>query len=169
MKLANTEVTPTTEIMGQMLEPRPLPMGRMEFEQWSDRIISGALIPGVNEEDPKALVQSQKFALANMLMHLGPTESHKPDAHFIHQLRKVVINQVAHSVSQEYRDEAKARIAAEEAKKGEETLKRAERVMPEDNQAIKTEPVPGMKRNKKTGEWYFPAKAKKAKDETKQG
>ncbi len=115
--LRNTKSTSPETILDQMGEPRPLPMGKKEFEDWSDRIISGALIPGVNGEDPTALIKSQKFALANMILHLGPTESHKPDAFFIHSLRKVVINQIAHSVAQEFRDEAKARTAAEEAAK----------------------------------------------------
>lgn len=89
-----------------MAEPRPLPMGRTEFEEWSDRIISGSLV--------SADVASQKFALANMLLSLGPTESHKCDAHFIHSLRKFAINETAVSV----RDELyKARKEKEEAEK----------------------------------------------------
>ena len=96
----------TVEIVDQMNEPRPLPMGRAEFEEWSNRIISGALIT--------ADISSQKFALANLLMHLGPTESHKPDAFFIHSLRKFAVNQVADAIRIELRDEAKARLAAQE-------------------------------------------------------
>jgi hypothetical protein len=61
----NLKSTSATVITAQMLEPRPLPMGRQEFEDWSDRIISGTLC--------KATIESQKFALAEMLMHLGPT------------------------------------------------------------------------------------------------
>ena len=30
-----------------------------------------------------------------MLMNLGQTESHKPDAYFIHALRKAAVNEVA--------------------------------------------------------------------------
>ena len=112
----NLESTPKEVIVNQLNEPRSLPMGRAEFEEWSNRIIGGALIPG-GKEDPQVFHDSQKFALANMLMHLGPTESHKPDAHFIHSLRKFAVNQVADSVRRELHEAAKARTAAEEAAK----------------------------------------------------
>lgn len=110
----NFSWTPKEVIIDQMNEPRPLPMGRADFEEWANRIISGALIPG-GEEDKEAFIEGQKFALANMIMHLGPTESHKPDAYFIHQLRKVAVNQVADSMRVELREAAKARTAAKEA------------------------------------------------------
>jgi hypothetical protein len=92
----------------QLLEKRPLPMGRQEFEEWSDRIISGALLT--------ADIDSQKFTLANLLLHLGPTESHKEDAFFIHSLRKFAVNQVADAIRIEIRDKAKARLKEEEEK-----------------------------------------------------
>lgn len=101
---------PIEMIVEQMAEPRPLPLGRQDFNDWSDRIISGALIPGVD-------VESQRFALANSLLHLGPTESHKPDAHFIHILRKLAINQVAHAMAQENRAIVKQREDKELADK----------------------------------------------------
>ena len=87
---ANTASTSRKTILDQMNEPRPLPMGQKEFVAWTDRIISGALIPC---EDWDSLVA----ALSAMLMQLGPTESHKPDAYFIHALRKAAVNEVAHS------------------------------------------------------------------------
>lgn len=119
----NSKSTPKKVIVDQINEPRPLPMGRLEFEQWSDRIISGALIPSeiwsvFNQETAaekhREFINSQKHALANMIMHLGPTESHKPDAHFIHSLRKAACNQVAHTIGKELLEEAKAREKAEE-------------------------------------------------------
>lgn len=116
MKVINSPDFPTEAINGQMLEIRPLPMGRAEFEEWSERIISGALIP-VGKEDGELLYDSQKFALANMLMHLGPTESHKADAFFIHSLRKFAVNQVADTVRKELHAKAKARTEAEEVAK----------------------------------------------------
>ena len=112
----NSQFTPKDVIVDQMNEARPLPMGRTEFEEWATRIISGALLPG-GKDDPAIFLESQKFALANMLMHLGPTESHKPDAFFIHSLRKFAINQVADTVRKELHEAAKARTAAEEASK----------------------------------------------------
>ena len=119
----NIESTPKEVIIDQMHEPRPLPMGRKEFEEWSDRIVSGALIPGQDGTVPTAgleawddnseyakHIQSQKFALANQLLHIGPTESHKPDAYFIHCLRVSAIKQVAVMIGEEYRKQAKERL-----------------------------------------------------------
>lgn len=83
-----------------MTEMRALPMGRAEFEAWSDRIISGALVA--------ADARSLKFALANMILHLGPTEDHKEDIYFIKHLRKVSVNQVADAIANEIREEKKA-------------------------------------------------------------
>lgn len=86
----NSVYTTKNTIVSQMNQPRPLPLGQKEFVEWSDRIISGALIPC---DDKDSLVA----ALAAMLMQLGPTESHKPDAYFIHSLRKAAANEVAHA------------------------------------------------------------------------
>ena len=104
----NTAATPTQVILEQLNEPRPLPMGRKEFDEWSDRIIGGALIPG-------ATANSQKYILANSILHLGPTEDHKPDAYFIHSLRKFASNQVADVIRREIFESDKARLAADEA------------------------------------------------------
>lgn len=111
---------PVDAITEQMREPRPLPMGRKEFEEWSDRIISGALIPG-GEDNREVFIEGQKFALADMLLHLGPTESHKPDAFFIHSLRKFAINQVAVAVRSEIHEAGKARLAAAQAAENSES------------------------------------------------
>lgn len=100
------------KIIDQMNEPRALPIGMTEFEEWSDRIISGTLLPA----NPEA-ISSQKFALANMLMHLSPTTDHESDGYFIKSLRKYAINQIADAKRTELRDAAKARLAAEEASK----------------------------------------------------
>ena len=104
----NAASTPVAVISDQLKEPRPLPMGVKEFHRWADRIIGGALIPGADHE-------SQKFAIANMILHLGPTESHKEDAFFIHMLRKVAINQVAHQMMVDMKAAATARQAELEA------------------------------------------------------
>lgn len=97
--------TPKDVIVDQMNEPRPLPMGKAEFDTWADRIIGGALVSADRD--------SQRWALANMIMHLGPTESHKPDAYFIHSLRKAAVNQVADAIRQEYNAAAQAKKKAE--------------------------------------------------------
>lgn len=93
----------------ELNERRPLPMGRTEFEAWSDNIIALAMVT--------ATAESQKFTLANLLLHLGPTESHKEDNFFVHSLRKFAVNQVADTIRCEIRDAAKARLAAEEEAK----------------------------------------------------
>jgi hypothetical protein len=116
----NLKSTPKEEILEQMGEPRPLPMGRKEFHEWSDRIISGALIKGEPEQDPQILIDSVKGVLANMILHLGPTEDHKPDAYFIHAARKGAANQTAITIGTELRERAKERLTKQEA----ETLPR---------------------------------------------
>lgn len=97
------------DYVDMMNEKRPLPVGMTEFEEWSDRIISGTLLPAEPE--------SQKFALATMLMHLSPTIDHECDGYFIKSLRKSAVNQIAHAKMTEIRDIAKARLAKEEAEK----------------------------------------------------
>lgn len=101
----NTRFTSTNAIKDQLLERRPLPTGMTEWDEWADRIIAGAMLT--------ASPESQKFALANMILHLGPTESHKEDAFFIHTLLKTAANQIADAKRCEIRDAAKARLDAE--------------------------------------------------------
>lgn len=115
--IRNKKSTPKKVIIDQMLEPRPLPMGRTEYEEWSNRIISGSLVPH-DKEQAQVFIESQKFALAGMLMHIGPTESHKPDAHFIHGLRVSAIKQVAHTMLMELNEAKNKRLAEKEAEEG---------------------------------------------------
>jgi hypothetical protein len=105
----NTKFTPTAVIKDQLNEKRALPLGVKEFHEWSDRIISGACIPG-------ATTESIKFALADQLLHLGPTVDFEADLYFIKCLRKFAINQVADAMRNEIRDTAKARLAAQQEK-----------------------------------------------------
>jgi hypothetical protein len=90
----------------EFLERRPLPMGRQEFDEWSNRILSGAMV--------KADEPSLKFSLAAMIMQLSPTEAFKEDAYFILALRKAAANQTAHSIMEE--------LKIEQAKKLEKKL-----------------------------------------------
>lgn len=103
----NSRFTSTETILEQMRERRPLPLGVTDFHEWSDRIIAGACIPG-------ATTASQKFSLADIILHLGPQESHKEDAYFIHTLRKSAINQVADHMRREIRDQRKAEMEEEQ-------------------------------------------------------
>jgi hypothetical protein len=99
----NSKYTPTEVIKDQLNEKRALPLGVTEFHEWSNRIISGACIPGATHE-------SIKFALADQLLHLGPTVDFECDLYFIKCLRKFAINQVADAMRHEIRDAAKARL-----------------------------------------------------------
>jgi len=95
--------TSPKKIVEHLNEPRPIPMGMKEFDEWAERIIAGAMIPGLTEE-------SARFTLACMILHLGPTESHKPDAHFIHGLRTSANKQVAQEVLRKIDEDKKERI-----------------------------------------------------------
>lgn len=88
-------------------EPRPLPLGRLEFEAWSDKIIELANIPG-------ATAESQKFALSEMIMHVKPTQSFESYGYFVHQLRKGAANQVAHAIFCELKEARNAKAKNEE-------------------------------------------------------
>lgn len=100
------------KILKELHENKPLPMGVSEFQEWSLRVIGIAMIPG-------ATVESQQFALANMLMHLSPTTAFECDGYFVNSLRKFAVNQVADAIRTEIRDKTKARLAEEEKQKGE--------------------------------------------------
>lgn len=102
----NTANTPKEVVIDQLTEMRPLPIGLTEFHEWSDRIIAGAMLPA----DP----ESQKFALANDLMHCPPNMAYETDVYFIHRLRKYAINQVADQVRNDLKA---ARVAKAEAEK----------------------------------------------------
>lgn len=93
-------------IVAGIMEPKSLPVGMTEFEEWANRIILGSLL--------QADTESMKFTLASMILSLGPTESHKPDAYFIHGLRKAAANQIAHANQQAIHKAAKERLAKEE-------------------------------------------------------
>jgi hypothetical protein len=120
----NTKYTSIEIIGAQLLEPRPLPNGIAEWKEWSDRILSGVVLIADRE--------SQEYALATMILSLGPTESHKPDAFFIHSLRKSAANQVAdarrkelYAAKQSKLDAEKAAEAAKANPGAEATLERA--------------------------------------------
>ena len=110
----NARSMPTSVILDQLNEPRPLPIGKPQFEAWSHRIISGALLT--------VDIDSQKFTLADQLLHLGPTESHKPDAYFIHCLRKLAINQTAIEIKIQIKAEVDARRKAEDLEDKEKLI-----------------------------------------------
>lgn len=104
----NSDSTPVSVIHDQLMERRPMPIGVKQFEEWSDRIISGAMV--------KADVQSQKFALASMLVQLGQRETFKEDAHFIAALRKSATDQTAQYIMKEIKEAQALRVKQEQDK-----------------------------------------------------
>ncbi len=106
MKLVEHDLKAIGDITQAMMEKQPLPIGMPQFIEWSDRIISGAMI--------QASVRSQRFALAEMIMHLNPTEAFKEDAHFILKLRKACVNETAHAVMCEIKKEQEMEKLAED-------------------------------------------------------
>lgn len=84
------------DITQAMLERRALPIGMTAFHEWSDRIISGAMV--------EASTRSQKWALAEMVTHLPPTEAFKEDAHFILKLRKAAVNETCVAFMRELKE-----------------------------------------------------------------
>lgn len=106
------------EIKAQLNERRPLPIGRAEFEVWTERIMSGAMVTAEKE--------SQIFILASMILQLGPTESHKEDGYFIHGLRKAAVNQTADTIFRELKLAQQERWDAENKKQEAEKVTDAE-------------------------------------------
>ena len=99
MKIVNKEDLSVGDMHGTLLERRPLPIGRKQFMEWSDRIISGAMV----EADEESL----RFSLSAMIMQLGPTEAFREDAYFILSLRKAAVNQTAHAMMMEIKEKQK--------------------------------------------------------------
>jgi hypothetical protein len=106
----NASSTPVSIIQTQLQEKRSIPLGLTEFHSWSDRIIAGAMIPGVTAE-------TQKYTLANMILNLAPTAAYVEDLYFINGMRKFAANQVADYYRKELYAAKQAKLAAEEAKK----------------------------------------------------
>lgn len=92
----------------EVSKKRPLPVGLTEFHEWADRIIEIA--------DLEATPESQKYTLANLILHMKPTEAFCEDAYFVGSLRKAASNQVADYYRQKVYPEVKERLAKEEAK-----------------------------------------------------
>ncbi len=92
------------KLIQQMQEKRPLPLGVAEFDVWSDRIIDASMI--------QADRVSLKYALANIIMQLKPTEDHVEDAYFIKSIRKAAVNQVADAVRNEIYESRKKQEAS---------------------------------------------------------
>lgn len=84
--------------------PTKLPVGLAEFNEWADSIIE--LSGRFADED------SLKFAIANMVLHLGPQRSSAPKNYFVRSLRKTAANQVAGQVFLDIKEKQKAQQEA---------------------------------------------------------
>lgn len=93
-------------------KPKPLPVGVNDFHHWSDRIIVKSGLTATQE--------SQKFALAAMVVQLGAEEAAKDDAYFVNRLKKSAATQVAQHIMKEIKDD---RAKREETKQGEDIAK----------------------------------------------
>lgn len=88
--------------------PSKLPVGMSEFDAWADSIIelSGQF----------ADVDSMKFAIASIVIHLPPTRSSVPKSYFVKSMRKSAANQVASQFFQDIKlKQMEAAKAAQEA------------------------------------------------------
>ncbi len=99
-----------SRLVDQLSEKRPLPVGMTEFEEWSDRIISGSGLPATRE--------SQQWTLAMMMAALPATQAYESDGYFINCLRKAANSQVCQAKLEQIHADKKAReafLAAEKA------------------------------------------------------
>lgn len=99
------KVPTVDEIKDMLQEKRALPLGLKEFEEFFERLWSGALLtsePGKEEW----LKLSAKNVIANEILHLPSSQTHETDIYFINRLRKVATNQVCISIV----DQTKAAI-----------------------------------------------------------
>lgn len=87
----------------RLAEPKELPIGLKEFDIWSERIISQAAITQI--DDPVKAMRGFKWALAEMIFHLGPREAFKDDGHFVLSLRKGAVNETAMAVMRKIKEE----------------------------------------------------------------
>lgn len=97
----------------QAFFPSAVPIGRTAFDVWADSIIQPWGFPD-NE--------SLRFALASMVMHLGPTDAFKPRWYFVKTLRTAMAKQVASTVFVEIKEKQQAA----EAKAARDKITQAE-------------------------------------------
>jgi hypothetical protein len=89
------------------LERKPLPIGKTQALEWSDRIITGAAVDADKE--------TQRFALMGMLMQIATTEAFREDAYFMLALRVAAVKQTAHLMAQELKEAHDAKKKQAEA------------------------------------------------------
>lgn len=92
--------------------PSRLPQGMAEFDAWVADIVA------TYDDLPTTDLDSLKFVLSTVIMHIGPTEANKSKAYFVSHLRTAAAKQVAGNVFHEIKTkqkEAQAKAAQEQA------------------------------------------------------
>lgn len=90
------------------LFPSKLPTGVTEFNEWADSIAAAYTLPTQD-------MDSTKFTLASIMMHLGSTSAYKSKFYFVLTMKAAAAKQVAGSVFYDIKQKHKA--AQEEAAK----------------------------------------------------
>lgn len=111
MKIVTNEELCIGDIQGELLERKPLPIGKTQFDEWAGRIIKASLVDAKEE--------SLRWTLAAILLSLGPIEAFKPDGYFVLALRKAAVQETAHAMMMEMKQAQAKKI--EEQKLAEAT------------------------------------------------
>lgn len=98
----------------------PLPVGMVEFEEWSDAIIE--LLPKGLESVPR---EDKQFVLASSIQHLGQNKSRVPLHYFVSLMHKAASSQIAGQIFTNIKEAQKTRLAEAlaAAKLAEDTAK----------------------------------------------
>lgn len=86
--------------------PTAVPMGVSDFNDWADSIIN---LYGFPNND------SVRFALATIIMHLGPTAAYKSKHYFAVTIKAAAAKQVAGQVFQDLKAKQQAKQEADKA------------------------------------------------------
>jgi hypothetical protein len=105
MSIKNNVVRTIKQLLG--LLPSKLPTGVSEFNAWAQDIIDTYDLPTKD-------VESIRFTLSTIIMHLGPQAAYKAKFYFVLVLRASAAKQVAGQI---FTDIKLAQKAAEEAAK----------------------------------------------------
>jgi hypothetical protein len=91
------------------LLPSELPNGASAFDAWVDSIVNTYSLPTSD-------IDSIKFTLATIIMHLGPTVAYRSKFYFVLVLKASAAKQVAHNAFGEIKQKQQAAQAAAAAK-----------------------------------------------------
>jgi hypothetical protein len=81
--------------------PSPLPVGMTEFNAWVDSIVN------TYDDLPTKDIDSIKFTLSSIIMHLGPQEAYKPKSYFVLTMKAAAAKQVAGAYFYEIKEKQK--------------------------------------------------------------